>query len=76
MATGDIEPKDALEFAMTPEERMVTLNTIRTELRRGKDNGRYNLRNGRWFLVKNEEGAGSPHEGTPAPFQPQTMEGR
>lgn len=46
LATVDIQ-----RFALTPDEKAVNANALRTELRRGVVHGRYREEGGRWFLV-------------------------
>ena len=58
-----IEPRDANDVAENDLERMVQVSSIRTELRRGRGEGRYAERGGRWFLAPSEEEA--PAENLP-----------
>lgn len=44
-------PADIIEHAETDYERMIKLTSIRSELRRGEEEGRYREHGGIWFLA-------------------------
>ncbi|MCY4555307.1 MAG: hypothetical protein OXF79_02745 [Chloroflexi bacterium] len=57
-------PPDILARAANDMERLIKLPSIRTELRNGGKQGKYELKDGRWFLAGSDAGAA---ETVPAP---------
>ena len=49
--------QEILGLAATDEERLIRLLSIRTELRNGRTQGRYELRDGRWSLAASASAA-------------------
>ncbi|MBI1418868.1 MAG: hypothetical protein GC146_16750 [Limimaricola sp.] len=48
-------PQDILEAAQTDYERMIKVSTIRGELRKGLEDGRYTERNGLWYIDSDDD---------------------
>lgn len=48
------KPQDICDAAITEHEKMITASTVRGELRRGKEDGRYVEDNGSWRLSGSE----------------------
>lgn len=48
-------PADILEHAETDYEKMIKLTSIRSELRKGEQDGRYREHGGVWFLVEDTD---------------------
>ena len=57
-------PPEILARAADDMERLIKLPSIRTELRNGGKQGKYDLKDGRWFLAGSDAGAA---EAGPAP---------
>ena len=51
-------PQEILARAADDMERLIKLPSIRTELRNGGKQGRYEQKDGRWFLAATDAGAG------------------
>lgn len=45
-------PQNIVDAAVTEDEKMIAVSTIRSELRKGKDEGRYVERDGLWSLSR------------------------
>lgn len=73
-----IVPARVIERATTDHERMVKIASVRSELRKGRNDGRYRDDGGRWFLARdgeeNEE-AETPKKDASAPLFNQTEGG-
>lgn len=52
-----LTPPQILERAATDMERLIKLPSIRTELRNGRRQGKYELNDGRWSLSATDSGA-------------------
>ena len=53
-------PPEILARAADDMERLIKLASIRTELRNGGKQGKYQQRDGRWFLAGSDAGAAAP----------------
>lgn len=51
---GGVRPQDIIDAAKTEYERMIAVSTIRSELRKGREDGRYQENNGLWSLTQGE----------------------
>ena len=51
-------PQEILARAADDRERLIKLPSIRTELRNGEKQGKYEQKDGRWFLAGTDAGAG------------------
>lgn len=54
-AKHGLTPQDIAESFRNDYERMIAVSTLRGELRKGMNEGRYYEQNGQWFLIKNNE---------------------
>lgn len=45
-------PAEIIEAAQTDHERMIKLTSIRSELKKGKDEGRYTENGGLWYIIE------------------------
>ena len=63
-------PQEILARAADDMERLIKLPSIRTELRNGGKQGKYQQRDGRWFFTGTDAGAGE----APAPGAPSDTE--
>ena len=65
---SDLTPKQILAHAETEFDRMIRPPSLRSELRNGRDQGRYRSEFGRWSLAstKTEEPEGGPATETPS----------
>ena len=61
-----LTPPEILERAATDMERLIKLPSIRTELRNGRRQGKYELSGGRWSLAVSSPEAGGTEE-APSP---------
>ena len=60
-------PQEILACAADDMERLIKLASIRTELRNGGKQGKYQQRDGRWFFAGTDADAGeAPASGTPS----------
>ena len=59
-------PPEILARAADDMERLIKLPSIRTELRNGGKQGKYELKDGRWFLAGSDAGAAPASETLPA----------
>lgn len=55
-------PQDIVDAAITEDERMIAVSTIRGELRKGLESGLYIDRDGRWYLDKDAVGEADQDE--------------
>ncbi|MDE0172726.1 MAG: hypothetical protein OYH76_22710 [Defluviicoccus sp.] len=62
--TPGLTPPEILARAATDMERLIKLPSIRTELRNGRGQGRYELSGGRWFLAASGAGGAGLAETT------------
>lgn len=49
-----VTPQGISDAAITDEEKMISVSSIRNELRKGRDSNRFYEDKGRWFPVKNQ----------------------
>ena len=64
--TPGLTPLEILARAATKDERLIKLPSIRTELRNGRGQGKYELSDGRWSLAASGAGgAGIDETGSP-----------
>ena len=65
-ASPGLTPPEILARAATDMERLIKLPSIRTELRNGRNQGKYQLNDGRWSLAGSSPAASSaaPASGT------------
>ncbi len=64
-----LTPPEILARAATDMERLIKLPSIRTELRNGRRQGKYELNGGRWTLAGSAAGGATAAE-TPSPDAP------
>ncbi len=62
-----LTPPEILACAATDMERLIKLPSIRTELRNGQRQGKYELNGGRWSLVAADVGAAGADETASSP---------
>ena len=75
-----LTPPEILACAATDMERLIKLPSIRTELRNGRGQGKYELSGGRWSLAASGPGAAGGDETasseSPPAMEPDEGEGR
>ena len=70
-----LTPPEILARAATDMERLIKLPSIRTELRNGGKQGKYELNSGRWSLAGSSAGATAAAEPTPSDVSPVSAPG-
>ena len=59
--------QEILGLASTDAERLIRLSSIRTELRNGRKQGSYELRDGRWSLAASASASADEHSSSVVP---------
>ena len=71
-----LTPPEILARAATDMERLIKLPSIRTELRNGRRQGKYELNSGRWSLAAPSPGAAASGETTSSDASPASEAGQ